>query len=151
MGGKLKKKTSAKTGALDSAVFRKKMAIEWQKKVYKKSPAIAREHCLRCHIKIATKKTTLKKLLNDMQLETVKPAEQKSYANPNIHTSFISSRFTDLCFLCDFRDNVHSLGTRFLSFYSNSSLQRVHGRFALQSGWEWSQPSVLANKPRVHV
>ena len=68
-----------------------------------------------------------------------------------MQTSCISSSFTDLCFLCDVRNNVHSLGTRFLSFYSNSSLQRVHGRFALQSGWEWSQSSVLANKPRVHV
>ena len=37
-GGGLKKKTAAKkTDALYSTLFRKKMAIEWRKKVYKKN------------------------------------------------------------------------------------------------------------------
>ena len=57
MGGKVKKKTAAKTDALYSALFIKTMAIKSQKKVYR-SPSTARKHWLNCHIKTATNEKT---------------------------------------------------------------------------------------------
>ena len=45
----MKKKTEARKDAFNglySALFRKKMAIVWQNKVYKKSPETARKHWL---------------------------------------------------------------------------------------------------------
>ena len=63
MGGKMKKKTRRKTDALYFAVFRKKMAIEWQKSVQKEPgncqkalPSLPHQYC--------NQWTKLKKFLN---------------------------------------------------------------------------------------